>query len=432
MGGDRILTSQIKNNYGKNVLLKGYVDRIRKLGGINFVILRDRAGTVQIVSETSESHLANLNHYDIVTLEGVVREEPRAPGGCEIVAKKISILSSPLESYPISINPRNKERLETLLEYRPLSLRNPNIREIFVLQQSIAQAFRDYLISQDFVEIFTPKIVPQVAESGSNMFHLKYFEYDAFLTQSPQFYKQIMVGSGLERVFEIGPVFRAEDHNTTRHLNEYVSMDLEMGFIDSYHDLMDIEEDMLRYIFGVISQKHSETLEKYGKRIPQFNKIPRIPLFEMKNILEKEYGKKFEKGKDIDPEGEKLANRYAKENYGSDLIFLIQYPKRIRPFYTFKNKENPDLTDSFDLILNGLEITTGGQRIHDYSELISNMKEFGINPKNCEGYLMAFKYGMPLHGGMGIGLERFTMQLLGLKNIREASLFPRDRTRYYP
>jgi nondiscriminating aspartyl-tRNA synthetase len=428
----RILTSDIKQMIGKEVHLRGYVDAIRRLGGITFVVLRDRKGTTQIVSDTSGVDLSKLTRYDIVYLDGFVREESRAPGGYEVVAKSVTVISSPKEPYPLSVMPKSQERLETLLEYRPISLRNPKIRDIFIFQQSLAQAFRNYLLSQDFTEIFTPKIVPQVAESGAELFPVKYFENDAFLTQSPQFYKQMMVGSGLERVFEIGHVYRAEEHSTTRHLNEYVSMDLETGFIDSFQDLMDLEESMLKYMFGEVCSKHKDILERFNVKAPQFDSIPRVPLLEMKARLQKEYKKRFEEGKDIDPEGEKLATRYVQEHNGSDIVFLTHYPKKNRPFYAMPNRENPELTDSFDLIFRGIEITTGGQRIHDYDQLLSNMIAAGVNPEKCAGYLMAFKYGMPPHGGMGIGLERLTMTLLGLQNVREASLFPRDRTRYSP
>ncbi len=431
MTEERTLTDKLKDRIGQDVSLKGYIDTIRIFGGITFVVLRDRKGTVQVVSDNPSADLSKLKKYDIVQLKGKVRGENRARSGHEVSAEFFEVLSSPKEQYPLSVTSKSQEKLETILKYRPISIRNKKIRDSFVLQQSLAQSFRNYLLSQDFTEIFTPKIVPQVAESGSDLFHLKYFENDAFLTQSPQFYKQMLVGSGLERVFEIGHVYRAEQHNTARHLNEYVSMDLEMGFIDSFSDLMDLEEDMLKYIFGNVANDYPKILEEFGVKNPQFKKIPRIPLLEMKEILQSKYRKKFENGKDIDSEGEKLATKYVQEQFGSDLVFLTHYPLENRPFYAMPS-ENKSLTDSFDLIFNGLEITTGGQRIHDYDQLLTSMLNSGINPENCKGYLMAFKYGMPPHGGMAIGLERLTMKLLNLQNVREASLFPRDRTRYSP
>ena len=428
----RILTTDISTKLNQEVHLKGYVDQIRRLGGLTFLSIRDRKGTAQAISEDPNIKVSDIRKYDIISMTGIVKEEAQAPKGYEVVVKGFSVLSSPKEPYPISISPKSNEKLENLLRYRGISIRNPKVRDIFTFQQSISQVFRNCLKSEDFIEIFTPKIVSQVAESGSNMFSLKYFENNAFLTQSPQFYKQILVGSGLERVFEIGHVYRAEDHNTTRHLNEYISMDLEMGFIDSFYDLMDLEENMLRYIFKSIKEKHRGILDEFNVELPSFDSIPRIPFLEMKEILQKKYKKKFEEEKDIDPEGERLACKYVKEKFNSDLVFLTHYPIRNRPFYTYKSREDSSLTDSFDLLLNGIEITTGGQRIHDYDELISSMHEFRLNPSKYEGYLHAFKYGMPPHGGMALGLERVTMQLLGLKNIREATLFPRDRNRLTP
>lgn len=433
MTNTRTFTNEVHSKVGQEVMLKGYVDIIRKMGGMNFVVLRDLKGVTQVVADTSQGvDLSKLKRYDIVSLSGNVRAEERAPKGAEVVAKELMVLSSPQQTYPLAVTPRSTEKLETVLEYRPVSIRNPKVRDIFKWQGTLAQSFREYLSSNDFTEIFTPKIVPQVAESGSALFKLKYFDADAFLTQSPQFYKQMLVGSGLERVFEIGHVYRAEEHNTARHLNEYVSMDIELGFINSFEDLLDLEEDMLRYMFGKAAEKHPEIVEEFGVKMPRFERIPRIPLLEMKEILRSAYNKRFETGKDIDPEGEKLATKYVQDKFGADLVFLTHYPKKVRPFYARPSASNPELTDSFDLLLNGLEITTGGQRIHDHDQLVASMQEAGIDPARCEGYLMAFKYGIPPHGGMGIGLERLTMKTLGLQNIREATLFPRDRTRYTP
>lgn len=430
---ERVLSSNLPDYVGKKVHLRGTVLNVRKMGGITFLVLSDRKGTAQIVGDSSGTDITKIRKYDIVTIDGSVRAEPRARGGVEVVPQGISVLSSPpIEGYPIAVTPKALINLDTLLEHRPISIRNPRTRNIFIVQQAIAQAFREYLQEQDFIEIFTPKIVPQGAEGGSAMFSLQYFDRPAFLTQSPQFYKQMLAGSGFERVFEIGHVYRAEEHNTARHLNEYVSMDIEMAFIDSVEDLMVVEEGLLKHIFGSLKEKHENILKEFGKDVPKFDRIPRVPLLEMKEILQNRYGKRFEEGKDIDPEGERLALKYAKEDYNSDLIFLTKYPAKNRPFYTRRDPENPALTASFDLILDGLEITTGGQRIHEYDALVANMREFGIAQKGCEGYLMAFKYGMPPHGGMGIGLERLTMKVLGLENIREACLFPRDRTRCEP
>lgn len=430
---NRTLTNELNGiQDGQKVSLKGYVDTVRKLGGITFFNLRDRKGTVQVTLENTEStNYPPLKRHDIVSLEGLKRPEQRAPNGYEVVLSSIEVISSPEEQYPLSISPKSSEKIDTILAYRPISLRNPKTRDIFILQQAAAQSFRDYLRSQDFIEIFSPKIVSQSAEGGSNVFKLQYFEKEAFLAQSPQFYKQMMVGSGLERVFEIGHVYRAEPHDTARHLNEYVSMDIEMGFIDSFNDLMDLEENMLKYMFRNLTEKHSGIFKEFGVEPPIIGeKIPRVPLHEMKELITKEKKKNFKDVVDIDPEGERFSTEIVKSTYGSDLVFLTHYPMAVRPFYTMPNKNNPTLSDSFDLVYRGLEITTGGQRIHDYNQLLASMQKAGVSAD--EGYVSAFKYGMPPHGGMGIGLERLTAKLLGLSNVREASLFPRDRNRITP
>jgi len=419
---------------GKPVEIRGYVDAVRNLGGITFVKLRDRSGTVQVTLDNSKKiNFPTPKKNDIVRIEGTKRQEEQSSRGYEIIPSDLQIISSPVEQYPIDTSPKSTLNLETILSNRPISLRNPKIRSIFSVQQTIAKSFRDYLNSQDFKEIFSPKIVSQGAEGGSDVFKVDYFGKLAFLSQSPQFYKQMMVGSGFERVFEIGQVYRAEPHNTARHLSEYVSMDIEMGFIDSLHDLMDLEEGMLNYVFDALSEKHSNVFKSFGVAPPKIEgKIPRIPLYEMRDLIAKEKKKNFKGIPDIDPEGERFAAEIVKKNLGSDLLFLTHYPLSARPFYIMPNKDNPELSESFDLILNGLEITTGGQRIHDYNQLVESMKRTGVPLDKCAGYLSSFKYGMPPHGGMGIGLERFTAKVLGLKNVREASLFPRDKNRFTP
>ena len=268
------------------------------------------------------------------------------------------------------------------------------------------------------------------AEGGTELFKIKYFEKTAYLAQSPQFYKQMMVGAGFERVFEVAHVYRAEEHNTSRHLNEYVSMDLEFGFIENEYDIMDLEEELIKYILNSVEGKGIKYLELLKAKLPKIHEdIPKIELKEAIKIIENKYNKKGLEG-DLDPEAEKLICKYAREELGCDFIFITNYPRKKRPMYTMPLGEEG--TRSFDLLFRGVEITSGGQRIHNYNMLISSMKEKGLNPNDYEGYIEIFKYGMPKHGGLGIGLERLTVQLLNLSNIREASLIPRDRTRITP
>ena len=299
-----------------------------------------------------------------------------------------------------------------------------------MLQAALAQGFGEFLKNEGFTQVYTPKIVAEGTEGGTGLFELKYFEKKAYLAQSPQFYKQMLVGAGYERVFEIGHVYRAEEHNTIRHLNEYVSMDLEMGFIENEVDIMQLETRLIKYIFQYVTNQCKKELELLKVEFPKIGEeIPSMKLSEAIEILKTEYGKK-DLTKDIDPEGEKLICQYVKEKYNSEFIFLTHYPLSKRPMYTMP--EGTESTHSFDLIFRGLEITTGGQRIHNYQQLKESISSRGLNVESFDGYLEVFKYGMPPHGGLAIGLERLTSQLLRLRNVREVTLFPRDRDRIAP
>jgi nondiscriminating aspartyl-tRNA synthetase len=312
-----------------------------------------------------------------------------------------------------------------------LSLRNPKRNLVFKLQADIIDSFRTYLRGEGFTEVTTPKIIATGTEGGTQLFSVDYFDKLAYLAQSPQFYKQMLVGSGYERVFEIGHVYRAEEHNTSRHLNEYVSLDYEMGFIENEHDVMDVEEGFIKHLFRRLNSEHASSLELFKQSLPVPEEIPRIPIREACAILQKEFNKRS-KGYDLDPEGEKLICEWAKEKHGTELLFLTEYPLSKRPVYTMPLQNNPEFTRSFDLLFRGLEITTGGQRIHDYQMLIDAFEARGLDHGEFDYYIDTFAYGMPPHGGLAIGLERITAQILGLSNVREASIFPRDRSRIIP
>ena len=293
-------------------------------------------------------------------------------------------------------------------------------------------AFRDYLRQQGFVEIQTPKIVGAATEGGANVFAIDYFGRPAYLAQSPQFYKQIMVGV-YERVFEVGPVFRAEKHNTARHTNEYVSLDLEMGFIEDHRDVMAMLTGVLCHIFNQLREVCAAELELLKINVPQVGEtIPSLRLPDAQQIIFERYGEDCRSEPDLAPQHEHWLCQYAEQELGSELLFITHYPTSKRPFYTMPDDEEPSLTKGFDLLFRGCEIVTGGQRIHRYEQLLNNARQWGINPDDIAGYLQAFKYGMPPHGGFGMGLERLLMQLAGLKNLREATLFPRDLDRLAP
>lgn len=428
---ERVYVCELKKEELNEVLLKGWVHKIHDLGKISFVTLRDKTGLVQLVIESDI--IEKLRLEMCIEVIGKKFLNAKAPEGVEVHVSSLKIIGKTYyDILPFSVNgDKIKTLLETQLDHRTISLRAPKIRAIFKIQEEIVEAFKSYLKAQGFSEIHTPKIISSGTEGGSEMFTVNYFGRRAFLAQSPQFYKQMMVGAVFERVFEIGHAYRAELHNTWRHLNEYVSLDLEMGFIESEEDLMCMEEGFINYLFSHLNRTCSKELSLYGITLPESVKIPRMPLSEAQGILLNEFGKKSPVG-NLDAEGEVLLSKYIKETYDSDFVFLTKYPVSKRPVYTMPDDGLEGMTKSFDLIYKGLEITTGGQRIHDYEKLKQNIIKFGLNPEDFDFYLESFKYGMPPHGGFAIGLERLTMKILDLTNIREAALFPRDMKRLMP
>lgn len=419
---------------GKEIRMNGAVHTIRHMGEVAFVILRKSRGLVQCVYEAgiTDFDIRELKEESAVEVMGVVKAEERAPQGFEIRLKEIRVLSRPAEPLPLAVSKwKLNTSLETKLSLRPISLRNVRERAKFKIQEGIVRGFRDYLLSRDFTEIRTPKIVDRGAEGGSNVFKLEYFNKKAELGQSPQFYKQTMVGV-YDRVFEAAPVFRAEKHNTTRHLNEYTSLDFEMGYIDSFRDVMDMETGMLQYVMKLLEQDYKKELDMLGVTLPEVGRIPAVRFDQAKELVSRKYDRKIRNPYDLEPEEELLIGRYFQEEYGSDFVFVTHYPSKKRPFYAMDDPADPRFTLSFDLLFRGLEVTTGGQRIHDYREITAKMEKRGMDPEDIASYLMIFKYGVPPHGGLGIGLERLTMRLLDEQNVREASLFPRDVTRLEP
>ena len=428
---ERTFISEVKDSQDETILLRGWVYKIIDLSNIVFVKLRDKSGIIQLV--TNKEQIEGLKLENAIEVIGKKSKNEKAPGGIEIIVDEIKILGRTYyDKLPFEINSyKNKAALETQLEHRTIALRRPEIRAIFKVQNEIEQAFRDYLRSKNFEQIHTAKIIDSSTEGGSEMFTVNYFDRRSFLAQSPQFYKQMMVGAGFERVYEIGHAYRAELHNTWRHLNEYVSLDVEMGFIKDEFELMDLEEGFLDYLFKHLNKVCKKELEMYKVELPNEVKIPRITLEEAHKILLEKYNKKSPIG-NIDAKGEELICDYVKKEYGTEFVFLTKYPVAKRPMYTMPDDEDKTLTKSFDLIYDGLEITTGGQRINDYEMLKENIIKFGLNPEDFDFYLDTFKYGMPPHGGFAIGLERLTMKILKLSNIREATLVPRDMKRLTP
>ena len=419
---------------GQHVKVNGAIHTIRDMGDVAFVVLRKRDGLLQCVYEKST---ADFDRKDIkegatVEAEGILEEETRAPGGIEIRLTGIKILSMPAAPMPLPIAKwKLNTSLDAKLNMRSISLRNVRERAKFKLQEGIVRGFREFLYSQGFTEIHTPKIGAKSAEGGSNLFKLDYFHRPAVLQQSPQLYKQMMVGV-FDRVFETAPVFRAEKHNTKRHLNEYTSLDFEMGYIDGFEYIMAMETGFLQYMMKLLASDYEKELKLLDITLPKTEKIPAVRFDKAKELVSEKYNRKIRNPFDLEPEEEVLIGRYFKEEYDADFVFVTHYPSKKRPFYAMDDPEDSRFTLSFDLLYDGLEITTGGQRIHEYQMLSDKIAARGMSEEGLEQYLDTFRYGMPPHGGLGIGLERLTMKLVGEDNVRETTLYPRDLSRLEP
>lgn len=427
----RTLIRSLEENLNENVIIKGWVHRVRRLKGITFIILRDRSGMVQCVVDNKDPIIHGLKCESVLEVSGTVKEGKNSLNNFELAVESLKVLSKVEEDLPIEINSEELNiSLDTMLNNRILSLRHEKKNAIFRIQHIIVEGFREFLSREGFIEIFTPKIVAEGAEGGTALFKLDYFRKDAYLAQSPQFYKQMMVAAGYERVFEIGNFFRAEEHDTARHLNQFTSMDLELAFIEDEQDIMDIEEEMLKHIINKLELEGARCFKILNVDIPKIlAPIPRIEFEYAARVLKENYNK-IVTDNDLDPEGERLLSEYAKEKYNSEFIFVTNYSRKKRPMYTMPKGING--TRSFDLIFKGTEITSGGQRIHDYDMLVESFEIKGLNYENFSSYVNVFKYGVPPHGGLAIGLERLLALLLGINNIRETSAFPRDRSRLTP
>jgi len=431
----RTLISDTSQKVGEEVIVKGWVNIRRDHGKIIFIDLRDRTGLVQVVFVNSEE-AKQLRPEWVVEIVGIVKERPEnlinqklQTGKVEIEAKELKILAKsaelPFDTGAESLN----VSLPVLLDYRPLSLRHPKVRAVFKVQETIIFSFRESLSKMGFTEIQVPTIVPSVTEGGAQVFKIKYFENEAFLGQSPQLYKQIMVGV-FERVFTLAHAYRAEPSVTTRHLTEYTGLDAEMGFIENFEEVMDTVEILIKDIFSSVKEKCAEELKLFSVSLPKISeKIPRMKMREAQQIIFERTKRDNRHEPDLEPEDEREICRYSKEKFGSELIFITHYPTKKRPFYTYPDPQDPEFTCSFDLLGKGLEWITGGQRINDYQTLVDNIKKWGNKPEDFDIYLQAFKYGMPPEGGFCLGAERITMQILELENVRQASLFPRDMER---
>jgi len=424
----RILAADVPNHLDQQIEVSGWVHRVRELGQVNFVLLRDRSGMVQIVYNEKIEYTPE----SVLTIQGTVHANPKAPGGAELHPVATKVLSRAEQNPPVQVNQEpDKYPLDVLFDHRHISLRMPKLRAIFQLQSALLRYLSEFMHSEDFFEIKTTKLVASGAEGGTGLFSVDYFENKLYLAQSPQLYKETMVASGLERVFEISHAYRAEKHDTPRHINEYVSFDVEMAFIETEVELMDFERRLLDSVFTKVGQNNKAELEAWGATVPAPGAMLKAPVVghdEAKELITKLTGKKvFE----INPEGERALSDWALAEHGVDLVFINDWPRKKRPFYAYPTPDGTK-TLSFDLIFRGLEITSGGRRIHEYAMLKEALPKFGMTEEGLGFFPSVFQYGCPPHGGFAIGLERLTQKILGLANVKEASPFPRDRKRISP
>ncbi len=431
----RILTPGVKSHSGERVRVEGWLHSLRQLGGVNFLVVRDGWGLVQGVTEqeTELAPLAALSFESVIAVEGLVVSEAQAPGGAELHNLHIEVITPIQEPPPLPLNKRKiNASINTLLDRAVVMNRHPARRAILRLNAAMLGSFRSTLTAQGFTEIQTPKIVEAATESGANAFRLDYFGRSAYLAQSPQFYKQIMVAV-FERVFEVGPVFRAEPHDTTRHLNEYVSLDLEMGFIENHFTLMTTLRDVIASILSTFSEQYSAELALLRVQMPGVpEQIPHIHFADAQELILKLHGVDVRGEPDLSPQDERWLGEWAQREFRSDFLYVTGYPMRKRPFYTHPDPARPEYSNSFDLLFRGTELVTGGQRLHRYEDYIGALEKAHLPIEPFASYLEAFKYGMPPHGGFAIGSERLLMQLIGAPNVRLTATFPRDMHRLAP
>ena len=431
---ERTLIANLGPRVGEKVLIAGWMHNFRRLSKFGFLLLRDASGIAQIVVEKDQlDSLAAIQDESVLQVEGLVVAEKNAASGYEIHQPVITIISPVTEAVPFPINKAVfNVNLDTFLDNATFGLRHPDRKATFALSAALMAAFRSHLNENGFTEVTTPKIVASATESGANVFALDYFHRKAFLAQSPQFYKQIMVGV-FERVFEVAPVFRAEPHSTARHLNEYVSLDVEFGFIRDHHDVMEVLGGLIRAMLKYLQTHNQRELEQLKVRMPLApDKFPSIYFPDAQKVILERYGEDCSHEPDLSPQHERWLGEWALQEYQSDYLFVTGYPMAKRPFYTHPNPADPRYANGFDLLFRGIELVTGGQRLHRYEDYVQALQQRGLPLEPFEGYLETFRFGMPPHGGFAIGLERFLMQLLGVSNLRETTLFPRDMDRLTP
>lgn len=435
----RTLSSDVKSHIGERVRIEGWLHKKRMLGGLTFIAVRDRRGLTQLVIESKDEveKLRGLQVGTVLSAEGTVVEEPRAPGGAELHEATVQIMVPVTDEPPIEIDkpiPHKAENLDTLFEYRALNVRNLQEQKIFRIRAALLRYIREYLSEREFIEIQTPKLLAGATEGGAEVFKLDYFGQEATLAQSPQLYKQMMVGA-FERVFEIAPAFRAEPSATTRHMSEVMMLDIEMGFVEKHDEVLDMVGGMTVYALKKVYADFADELKSLNA--PQLvvtETVPRISVAEIHQLYTKATGTNTTEEKDLIPDEEKWICEYAKKNLGSELVFATKFPVEAMKFYHQVNPEDPMTVLWGDLLFRGLEIATCPLREYHYDKLVAQMQKAGmdVNHPGYKYYLQAFKYGLPQHGGCGFGVDRLVEKTIGLGNVKEATLFPRDINRLAP
>jgi len=431
----RIVTAELGAHVGRRVRIAGWLQQQRQLSRVTFLVVRDGSGLAQVVVEEAAEResVAELEPETVVEIEGEVVATPQAPGGVELHRPAASVLAAALEAPPIDLRrPALKEQLPTRLTHAAVSLRHPRSRATFAITPASLAGYRGALDGLGFVEITTPKLVGSAIEGGANVFEVAYFDRPAYLAQSPQLYKQIMVGA-FERVYECGPAFRAEPHDTVRHLAEFTSLDLEIGFIEDYRTVMGVARDAVAGMADGVRSRAAGAVELLDVDVPELPaEITAMHFTDAQRLIERDTGRDVVGEPDLAPADERWLGDWVAREHGSDFLFVVGYPMAKRPFYTHPDPERPGFSWSFDLLFRGVELLTGGQRLHRYADYVDALAAHGLSPEPFRGYLEAFRYGMPPHGGFGMALERWVAQLTGAHNIRDARLFPRDRTRLEP
>jgi nondiscriminating aspartyl-tRNA synthetase len=434
----RVLSSEVKDHIGKTIHIEGWLHKKRLLGGLTFINVRDRRGLVQVViqDKAEVEKLRGLQIGTVLAVDGTVKDEPRAPGGAELHDAKLTVLVPVTDELPIEIDKpiqHKAENLDTLFEYRALNLRNLQEQKIFKVRASLLRYLRDFLTDHEFIEVNTPKILAGATEGGAEVFKLDYFGQEATLAQSPQLYKQMLVGA-FERVFEIAPAFRAEPSATTRHMSEVYMLDIEQGFVKDHDEVLDMVGDMTTYALRQVYEKHADDLKSLNApELKLIDKVPKIPVKQIHEMYTKATGTDTTREKDLIPDEERWISEYARKELGSDLVFATEFPIEAAKFYHRVDAENGVVMWG-DLLFRGLEIATCPLRENSYEKMIEQMKKAGLDVSHpgYKYYLQAFQYGLPNHGGCGFGIDRLVEKTIGLANVKEATLFPRDINRLSP